>query len=86
MSSNPITPEDVIWAYRTFLDREPESEVVIAEKITSLQNIHELVEAFIYSEEFKERNTLHSTTEYIWKKPHMTIEDVGSESDTHALF
>ena len=51
-----ITPEVVKWAYRLFLDREPENEAVVEEKATDCKNILELRRVFLRSEEFKAKN------------------------------
>jgi len=50
-----LTYDDVVWGYRFFLDREPENEGVIYDKLKRLKNIYELVEEFVNSEEFKRR-------------------------------
>lgn len=45
------TREDVLWCYRTVLEREPESEAVITEKMTA-PSVRDLVAAFFSSDEF----------------------------------
>ena len=51
-----ITREHAIWAYRLFLDREPENEDVITERVTGIGNTRELRANFILSREFGENN------------------------------
>jgi 2-polyprenyl-3-methyl-5-hydroxy-6-metoxy-1,4-benzoquinol methylase len=52
----PITSEVVQWAYRLFLDREPENETVVEEKSRDCKSILELRRVFLRSEEFKSKN------------------------------
>jgi len=51
-----LTREHVIWGYRLFLDREPENERVIDEKIETTHSTHELRTNFMLSPEFGEKN------------------------------
>ena len=52
-----LTRDAVVWAYRLFLDREPESSAVIAEKINGpVQNIPNLRSDMLLSAEFAENN------------------------------
>ena len=56
-----ITPEVVSWAYRLFLDREPENEIVVEEKATTCRSTLELRRVFMRSEEFKSKNAVFAT-------------------------
>lgn len=47
-----LTEEDVVWAYRICLDREPESESVLKHHLKTCANRTELVRAFANSDEF----------------------------------
>jgi len=47
-----VSREDVIWAYRMFLGREPESEAVIEEQMTAPDR-KQLREAFVGSHEYR---------------------------------
>jgi FkbM family methyltransferase len=51
-----LTREHVIWGYRLFLDREPENEFVIEEKINTTRGTRELRNNFMLSPEFGENN------------------------------
>ncbi len=51
-----ITRDHVIWGYRLFLDREPENDRVIDEKVTSNQSTRELRNNFMLSPEFGDKN------------------------------
>lgn len=55
-----LTRDHIIWAYRLFLEREPESEQVIQEKLSGLRSIAELRTNLLISDEFLYRNTLPS--------------------------
>jgi FkbM family methyltransferase len=48
-----VTREHVIWAYRLFLGREPESEEVIEVKVNALDSIHDLRRDFVSCAEFR---------------------------------
>jgi FkbM family methyltransferase len=52
---NGLTKEHVIWAYRLLLDRDPESDAVIAEKL-QLENTKDLRRNFMLSPEFGAKN------------------------------
>jgi hypothetical protein len=48
--------EDVLWAYRLLLDREPESERVIEDKIATLGSWRALRATILHSPEFRAAN------------------------------
>ena len=48
-----VTPEHVRWAYRLFLDREPENDAVL---VPSAADTIELRRGFLYSAEFQQKN------------------------------
>lgn len=50
---NAITPEHIRWAYRLFLDREPENEAVLARTAPDTKTLRE---AFLQSAEFNLNN------------------------------
>lgn len=50
-----LTPQDVRWAYRLLLGREPESSDVIVLGIEKFQFVDDFVEAILDSEEFSSR-------------------------------
>src|SRR4030095_14626391 len=51
-----LTRDHVIWAYRLFLDREPENDFVIDEKVNTNRGTQELRSNFMLSPEFGENN------------------------------
>lgn len=48
-----ITREHVIWGYRLFLGREPESDLVVEQKLAAVRSVEELRRAFVMSGEFR---------------------------------
>ena len=85
-ASERLTKEAVVWAYRLYLDREPEDERVIDEHWRKSDSTKQLRASFIYSTEFREKNpTLHVPV-LIGDEPAMSIEDVGTEHDLQKLF
>lgn len=50
-----LTRDDVVWAYRMFLDREPENEEVVQNHLELSASRKELVQSFTNSGEFKNR-------------------------------
>ena len=51
-----ITNEDVVAAYRLFLQREPESEEAVASWLASTSSLDQLREGFLRSEEYSQKN------------------------------
>ncbi|WP_262966473.1 FkbM family methyltransferase [Methylobacter psychrophilus] len=51
-----ITKEDVTWAYRLYLDREPENENAVNHYLNSYVTRNELIQAFMLSEEYSNIN------------------------------
>jgi len=47
---------DVVWAYRIFLGREPESDEVINSFLNSVKSRREMVKAIMESKEFSEKH------------------------------
>jgi SAM-dependent methyltransferase len=48
-----ITREDVRFAYRLFLDREPENEAVVTDRLATARSTTELRHIFLQSDEYK---------------------------------
>lgn len=53
---NELSKEHVLWGYRLFLDREAESEAVIAEKLATNRNTQQLRRVFMLAPEFGIKN------------------------------
>jgi FkbM family methyltransferase len=56
LSPGAVTDNLVRWAYRLFLDREPESEEAVVEKLSSSSSTEDLRRDFMSSPEFRDRN------------------------------
>jgi len=78
--------EAVMWGYRLFLDREPEGESVILEKMTGPKNSKELRRDFMQSDEFRVNNPHYSSTTLSGHEPRMKIEEISSEAELQVLF
>jgi FkbM family methyltransferase len=57
-----LTREHVVWAYRLLLDRDPESEDVIAPKLAGSRDTRELRSHLITSAEFRDKNRDYAHT------------------------
>jgi len=80
----PITPEVVRWAYRLFLDREPENESVVEQKAKNCHSTQELRRSLMNSEEFKLGNTIFTTLS--GHESPLAIESSTSGAELQQLF
>ena len=78
-----VDQEAVKWGYHLFLDREPENEEVVLDKV-ALKNSQELRRSFIQSDEFKQRNP--ASPALSGNEPRLLIEEVNSEAELQTLF
>lgn len=78
-----VSRESIIWAYRLFLDREPENNAVIDEKLGRLFSTRELRSDFINSDEFKRINHELYHLSMSGNEPPM---DINSTSNSEDLF
>lgn len=60
-----VTIEQVIWAFRLLLEREPESYKVIVEKM-KCHSLDSLIQEFLKSEEFQEKHPCIGVTIDRW--------------------
>jgi SAM-dependent methyltransferase len=81
-----INREVVVWGYRLFLDREPENERVILEKLARFNNSGELRQAFMQSDEFRMNNPYYLSTALSGDEPRMNVEEISSEAELQILF
>lgn len=81
-----LGPDAVSWAYRLFLDREPEDEQVVNEHLRKCSSTQDLRHNFIYSTEFREKNPALHVPVLFGDEPPMSIEDVCSEEGLETLF
>ncbi len=83
-----LTHLSILWAYRLFLDREPENQKVITEKLKRLTvtDTQSLRREFMESEEFKRQNAPNFTTTLAGDEPPMRVENVFDEALLQVLF
>jgi SAM-dependent methyltransferase len=86
VSTEKTSREAVNWAYRLLLNREPESEAVIAEHIAASPEISRLREVFIGSSEFRARAPAALKLVLGGEEPPRTIETSGAPSLLQSLF
>lgn len=84
-----ISPEEVVYAYRLLLGREPENTDVVNHYATELQSLKALRELFLNSPEFREKLANHLTPRA--PRPSlvgaaMDVDVAVSEADMAALF
>jgi hypothetical protein len=77
-----LSREEVIWAYRLLLERDPESDVVIAEK-QQCASLHDLVSEFLQSQEFRGRNGIESSQPSPSGAKEMAIEAINARRRTY---
>jgi len=85
-ASEGLTREAVVWAYRLYLDREPESDQVIDEHLRKCASTEQLRANFIYSTEFRDKNPNLHVPVLSGDEPAMTLEEVSTEYDLQKLF
>lgn len=85
-SSSGLTPEAVVWAYRLYLDRLPENQQVVEEHLRKCSSTEELRANFIYSTEFREKNSSLHVPVLLGDEPPMTIDETCGEQDLQRLF
>ena len=78
-----ISPEAVIFGYRLFLDREPESPLEIADMLRRVATTQDVRREFVRLEEFKKKNPGFHSVSLSGKEPPMSIETV---TDLQGLF
>ena len=78
-----ISKDAIIWAYRLFLDREPENDLVVSDKLACLRNTADIRRDFMSSSEFITKNPVIRTLSLSGHEPSMPIE---SSDDLNGLF
>lgn len=81
-----LTRESILWAYRLFFDREPESQKVIDDQLQILTNTQELRQQFMRSQEFRNQNQPNHHLALAGDEPAMSIENVSDEILLQVLF
>jgi SAM-dependent methyltransferase len=86
LSVDKTTPEAVLWAYRLLLNREPESEAIVAEHVAGSPDISRLREAFIGSGEFRAQVPAALKIVLSGEEPARTVETGGDPALLERLF
>jgi len=81
-----IDAEWVIWGYRLFLDREPESAAAVEDKVRRLTTAKELREEFVRSAEFVEREGGLHVQALSGHEPPLLIQTDCPEGELQVLF
>ncbi|MCX7099275.1 MAG: class I SAM-dependent methyltransferase [Methylococcales bacterium] len=72
-----LSPEAITWAYRLFLDRDPESPLVVEEKLKMLISTQDVRQEFLNSYEFNSINDDLRSPLLSGNEPPMHIEGVS---------
>lgn len=85
-SQTSLTPEIVTAAYNILLDRSPENQGVIAEKLEQCATIKELRDILLGSEEYERNNPLETSKIFSGMQPALNINLDPSPADLQRLF
>jgi 2-polyprenyl-3-methyl-5-hydroxy-6-metoxy-1,4-benzoquinol methylase len=83
--SVPAGTEAVVWAYRLFLDREPESEATVEKMAADLATTTEIRRRFMTSAEYRERIGNSARPSLNGHEPPMQIEEVDNPAEVARL-
>lgn len=86
VSYKNLPDEFIQWAYRLFLDREPDNQDVIEEKKRNIQDSQQLRKVFLNSEEFKMKNQWYKPPSQLMSKSAIYVEYLTSDTETSLLF
>ena len=77
--------EAIVWAYRLFLDREPESPEVVAKMASELKTSSDIRRCFVSSAEYRERIGNTARLSLGGHEPPMQVEDVRDPKEVARL-
>ncbi|MBA4148049.1 MAG: hypothetical protein H0X66_08015 [Verrucomicrobia bacterium] len=80
-----IDRETVTWAYRLFLGREPENEIVINDKLAH-GTIADLRRAFLASVEFQRANVSGKTATMSGHESQLNVETAASDCELRTMY
>ncbi len=80
-----LSRELVRWGYRLLLDREPEDDQVLVDKVTRLRSARELRGEILDSEEYKKKNLEVFVPTLSGEEPALVVEDVQSDAEMQVL-
>ena len=77
-----LSREHLLWAYRLFLDREPESEALLTSMLAEIETTEDLRQRFFSSEEFRQRTgcSLPAPSMTTWFAGPIASSSIGSPS------
>ncbi len=81
----PLPPETVTWAYRLFLDREPESSQVVEELASRVEDTRQLRQAFTECAEFRQSHAVTNPPVLNGTEPPLEIDVRTSPEELEAL-
>ena len=85
-SNRPVAGIDaVVWAYRLFLDREPENAEVVARTAAEGKSTAELRRTFLSSDEYRVRSGDGGRPSLTGTEPPMAIDDVRDPAEVARL-
>ena len=79
-AAEPISRDAVVWAYRPFLDRQPESAAVVDEKFSRVQSTQELRREFLQSGEYRQNHPPVAIPAMTGHEPPQAIEEIHDEA------
>lgn len=80
-----LSPDAVVWAYRLFLDRDPESQAMVADKLARNKDTRQLRQEFLQADEYRQNNTSVSIPSLTGFEPPQSIEEIHDPAELHAL-
>ncbi|MEO5627008.1 MAG: class I SAM-dependent methyltransferase [Dokdonella sp.] len=83
--SQPVTEDAVVWAYRLFLRREPESEAVVRSHCSNAKSLDDIRERFVTSDEFKTLVRGFGPPQLTGFEPRLAIKQVEDPATTQRL-
>jgi 2-polyprenyl-3-methyl-5-hydroxy-6-metoxy-1,4-benzoquinol methylase len=81
-----LSAAHIAWAYRLFLDREPESDQAIEEKLKQFRDTQTLRDEFLRSAEYRRSNPEIVRRTFAGSEPRMEVEDACSQRELSELF
>jgi 2-polyprenyl-3-methyl-5-hydroxy-6-metoxy-1,4-benzoquinol methylase len=81
-----LTHESILWAYRLFLDREPEDQKMLDAQLQTAATTQQLRQNFLLSQEFQSKNEHTHRLALVGDEPPMSIENVSDEALLQVLF
>ncbi len=81
-----ISKDHIVWAYKLLLDREPEGDLVVQEKLAQIRDARSLREEFLRSNEYRQLNPDIVRRSFAGDEPPMKVETKCSNPQMRLLF